>query len=331
VVDDDDTLGDGRHVVHVVAGEEHGGAVALVIGADEVAHGGLHGHVEADGRLVEEQDLGPVDEGRRQLALHTLAHGELPRGRVDEPRQIQQRDQLVDGGLELRPRHLVDGAVELEGLGGRQVPDELLLLARHQHDRRQERHVARARHVAEDLDRPRVGCSRPESILSVVVLPAPLGPRKPTRAPCSMRLRAAARQPPKRQQPLRCKGRRAAGADAATTERRPHRVMPSGGTRDRKATRARRCPTQRSRPWVRASKVGNPRGSARNLQAKPSRVQPPKERRCRRRTLVLLLQNDTSTDPKERRARSSCRRRPRSAGGSSARSRTRGGCSPSPR
>jgi hypothetical protein len=34
-------------------------------------------------------------------------------------------------------------------------------------------------------------------------------------------------------------------------------------------------PNEPTRPWVRASKVGNPRGSARNLHAKPSRVQPP--------------------------------------------------------
>ena len=30
---------------------------------------------------------------------------------------------------------------------------------------------------------PDVGCSRPESIFKVVVLPAPLGPRKPTISP----------------------------------------------------------------------------------------------------------------------------------------------------
>src|SRR5207342_2963108 len=34
--------------------------------------------------------------------------------------------------------------------------------------------------------RPPVGCNSPESIFSVVVLPAPLGPRKPTTSPGSI-------------------------------------------------------------------------------------------------------------------------------------------------
>ena len=62
---------------------------------------------------------------------------------------------------------------------------------------------------------PAVGYSRPDSILSVVVLPAPLGPRKPTTSPAAIsklipstawtwrvsrrtRLRVAARTPPSR-------------------------------------------------------------------------------------------------------------------------------------
>src|SRR5688572_27026928 len=34
--------------------------------------------------------------------------------------------------------------------------------------------------------RPSVGCRSPDSVLSVVVLPAPFGPRKPTRSPRSI-------------------------------------------------------------------------------------------------------------------------------------------------
>ena len=55
-------------------------------------------------------------------------------------------------------RHVVDGAVELEGLGRRQVPEELLLLAHHQHDLLEELGLAALRHVAVDArPRPRSG------------------------------------------------------------------------------------------------------------------------------------------------------------------------------
>ena len=78
-------------------------------------------------------------------------------------------------------------------------------------------------------------------------------------------------------------------------------------------------PNERPRPWVRASKVGNHRGSARNLASKHAGCSPQEGRRCRRRTLVLLLQNDTSTDPRERSTRSSHRTpAPRSEKGSPA-------------
>ena len=86
--------------------------------------------------------------------------------------------------------------------------------------------------------------------------------------------RAAARPSSRRRQLAQLQRDGAAGADAATTDRGPHGVMPFGGTRDRRATRARRCPTRGSRPWVRASKVGNPRGSARNPHAKQEGAAP---------------------------------------------------------
>ena len=70
-------------VVEVVGGQEDGRA-ALAVGAlDEVAHGQLGGGVEADGRLVEEEEARRVQQRRHQLAAHALAEPELPHRRVE--------------------------------------------------------------------------------------------------------------------------------------------------------------------------------------------------------------------------------------------------------
>ena len=125
--------------------------------------------------------------GGGELALHALAERELARRLLEQRLELEQRDELVERLAVLRARHAVDRAVELEGLRRRQVPQELLLLSGHQHDRAQEARVAlrRARSRATRAS-PAVGWSSPDSILSVVVLPAPLGPRKPTRSPASI-------------------------------------------------------------------------------------------------------------------------------------------------
>ena len=53
--------------------------MALVVAADELAHGDLHRDVEPDGRLVEEEHLRPVEQRGGELALHPLAERELAR------------------------------------------------------------------------------------------------------------------------------------------------------------------------------------------------------------------------------------------------------------
>ena len=55
----------------------------------ERAHGLLAQQVEPDRRLVEEQHLGPVQEGRRELTPHPLTERELPNRDVEEGVEIQ--------------------------------------------------------------------------------------------------------------------------------------------------------------------------------------------------------------------------------------------------
>src|SRR5580658_464917 len=95
VVDDEDTRRDGDDVVHVVRRQEDRRLVARVVVVDEGLHDALHRDVEADRRLVEEEHLGPVDEGRSELALHPLAQRELARRLVHELLEAEEGDELV--------------------------------------------------------------------------------------------------------------------------------------------------------------------------------------------------------------------------------------------
>ena len=96
--------------------------------------------------------LRAVDERGRELALHPLAERERAGGLVDQVSQLEQLGELGEGAAELGLGHLVDGPVEGEGLRGREVPEELLLLAHDQGDLLEERVLAALGHVAVDPD-----------------------------------------------------------------------------------------------------------------------------------------------------------------------------------
>ena len=66
VVDHDHALAQRLHVGHVVAGQQHGRAAAGVVLGQERPDPLLHGHVEPDGRLVQEQHLRASAAARRR-------------------------------------------------------------------------------------------------------------------------------------------------------------------------------------------------------------------------------------------------------------------------
>ena len=120
--DDHDPEAKLDHVGHVVAGEQDGGLGAAVVFPDELADFFLHDDVQAQSRLVEQEQGGPVEQSRRQLRAHALSQGEfLDRNRQAVP-QIQERDQLVEAAVEFRVPQAVDGLVEAKGLQGRDLP-----------------------------------------------------------------------------------------------------------------------------------------------------------------------------------------------------------------
>src|SRR5690606_21009464 len=146
-----------------------------VVGADEAPDRGLHGDVQTDGGLVQEEDLRSVEERRRELALHAFSERELAGRLVQKIPELEQLDELGERAAVLVGRDLVDGAVELEGLRRREVPEELLLLAGHEHDGPKEIALAPKGDAAAHRDRTRGGMQQAGEHLERRGLPRPVG------------------------------------------------------------------------------------------------------------------------------------------------------------
>jgi len=153
-----------------VAGDEHG---QVLVGqpADQAAQPVDALRVEAVGRLVQDQDVGVAQQGGGQA--EALAHPEReapdpPAGGRGQPRLLQdlvdpRRGQPGRGGQD--PQVVASRAARMEPALLQHGPDP----------------PGRPSMVAA----PEVGATRPSSIRRVVVLPAPLGPRKPVTVPGS--------------------------------------------------------------------------------------------------------------------------------------------------
>ena len=132
MVDDDDPLGQRFDVGHVVAGQEHGRVVAGGILGDEPANAALRRDVQPQRRLVQEEHPRPVQQRPGQLALHPLAEGEIAHRLGQKRPQVEQLAQLVSRLAELGLGDAIDGSIELERVGNRNVPDKLVTLPHHQ-------------------------------------------------------------------------------------------------------------------------------------------------------------------------------------------------------
>jgi hypothetical protein len=84
--------------------------------------------VQADGGLVQEQDVGLVQQGRSDLGTHALPQGQLAHGLVEQPLQIQQGHQLVARARKAQGIDAVQVAQQVEAIAHGQVPPQLRAL-----------------------------------------------------------------------------------------------------------------------------------------------------------------------------------------------------------
>ena len=121
----------GQHVLHVVGGQEDGGAVFRIFLPEEGAQGQLAHRVQADGGLVQEEQPRLVEQASAELGAHPLAQGQLAQGRVQEVTQVEGRDQLIQPALPPGVVDVVDVPQQQEGIANRHVPPQLRTLAEH--------------------------------------------------------------------------------------------------------------------------------------------------------------------------------------------------------
>ena len=184
VVDDADAMGDAVGLVHVVRGEKDGDALGLVevldVRPELVAALGI----EAERGLVEEENFRSVQEAARDFEPALHAAGELLHLVVAAIPELEELEQFFGAlGAEL-VRHMVEDAVEFHVFPGGEFAVEAGVL--------EDDAEALARFVLMTCGSrpsssmvPLVGRSSVVSILMVVVLPAPLGPRKAKISPAA--------------------------------------------------------------------------------------------------------------------------------------------------
>ena len=177
--DDRDAVGELLGLVHVVRREEDGLAERAQP-VDHVPGGAARRRVEARRRLVEEDQLRVADQRERDVEPPPLPARELRRERVGLLVEPDERDRLVDVA-----RLEVVAGVELRGTRARSAPARRSTPAA-----RRRRGCARRRRRApgstpSTLTSPAVRVRKPSRISTVVVLPAPFGPRKAKISPRS--------------------------------------------------------------------------------------------------------------------------------------------------
>ena len=92
---------------------------------DELQDVALGQHVDADGRLVQKEDLRFVHEHERQVGAHLLAQAELPRQGVEELVDAQELLDEGEHGLVAVAGDVPDHPLPLEAGRDRLVPPEL--------------------------------------------------------------------------------------------------------------------------------------------------------------------------------------------------------------
>src|SRR5215471_5199577 len=166
-----DPVGQVFRLVQVVGGEEDGLA-KLPEPGDDVPGGAAGGRVESSGRLVQEDELWVSDEGEREVEPAPLAAGEPGAERARLSGETGQGDGLVD-----IPRRAIEpGYMARHSRTDRPGSGSDSCKTRPTRSRQAPPAVAGSCPRTETC--PAVRCWKPSRISTVVVLPAPFGPRK---------------------------------------------------------------------------------------------------------------------------------------------------------
>src|SRR5277367_2481846 len=122
-------------VVQVVRSQQHRGAEFAIDGAQEMADVVFGHHVEANRRLIEEEQRRIMQQRGGQVAAHAFAERKFAHGRVQIIANIQDGVEMLHAGVKIALRDVVDAPQQLEGFDHGDVPPQLGALAEHHTDR----------------------------------------------------------------------------------------------------------------------------------------------------------------------------------------------------
>lgn len=134
MIDHDQPRADGFDVLQIMGGEDDGDAALAVDLGEKTPHGILGDHIKSDGRLVQKEDLGVVQQRHHDLGAHALTEAELANRAVEKGRQIKQLAEaseiirIAGGG------NAVDALMQGKTVDQRQVPPQLAALAENDAD-----------------------------------------------------------------------------------------------------------------------------------------------------------------------------------------------------
>ncbi len=134
MVDDDDAFAQGFEIARVMRGEQHTNVLEPRHFTDRVADVLLGNHVQADGGLIEQDQLRAVQERGCHLTPHPLTERKFPHRSLQEILNLERFRDLPDADFRLAVVHLIDLSEEGERVDGRQVIPKLRALAKDRAD-----------------------------------------------------------------------------------------------------------------------------------------------------------------------------------------------------
>ena len=198
-----------RERLLLVVGDVDEGDADLLLQRDQLElHALLELRIERGQRLVEQQQLRPVDQRARHGDALALAAGELVRVALLHAEQRHVFERLVDARADLRLRTLAHLQRKRDVLLHRHVREQRVALEHRVDVAVLRRHAGHVLAVDDDVAASRAA-SKPAIIRSSVVLPQPEGPSSVKNSPASMdRLTSStATKSPKRRVTLRISSR----------------------------------------------------------------------------------------------------------------------------
>ena len=110
-MDDDDAPTQRFHIRHVMAGQQNGRAVTTVVFLHKTADAALHGHIQANGRFIEEQHFGPMQQRADKFHLHAFAQRQIADRLLDKILDLEQFNEFIARLFELGSRQPVNGTL----------------------------------------------------------------------------------------------------------------------------------------------------------------------------------------------------------------------------